>query len=1344
MCATIASSCSICIPRKRSIRWTAAALVTLALVIGLGWQAKPTEAQTAGEGSIQGTVIDTTGAVVAHATVSITDNATGVKTVQDTSSAGFFNIAPVLPGTYTVEVLAKGFKTLVQENVVVDALQVRVISPVLSVGTQTQTVTVTAAPPVLDTADATIQQTIENATYSALPILMNGSQRDPTAFAFLTPGTEGANGGRLPIVNGMGSYLGQLYLDGMPAETVSQQGDNRLVSEAMDLDAVDQMQVLTSTPAAEYMGAGAENYTMKSGGLQYHGSASDFVRNTFFDAWGFTASHATTKNLAGQTVQAPKSAEHQNEISASFGGRVPHTGDKLFFFVAYDKYHETLGPAYSLYTIPSALMTQGNFTELNCTASSSGCVGTGLTGTGSNNPPILYDPTTTTCSGSTCTRQPFEYNGTYNVIPPGDMSPIAKALEQFIPSIDSKNPYYGNYNSSTLTNNYLGGWPRGFDNHVINWRVDYNLSSKHRISSIGAMGVVNYANNYGSPFLPPPYIGGDLANIYPKTYIVEDDYTFTPNVVNQVKYGFTRFYQNIHDATQGVKAWEAGTMGITNLPGGQAGEEFPGEAFGTTAYFNSGLTGWTGNGNSISTQVTTPNNYSITDNVMWLKGKHAITMGATFQWQEINNANPATLTGVLDLSYNAYSTANFGAGSNLLSTGGTGAPGTATGPSGFSYASFLLGAVGGSTGNDTSTPAIGLNYVSELAGRYKTFSPYVQDSFKVSQNLTLDLGLRWDYLPPFHELRNRWTFLNPTLMNPATGTPGMLQFAGNYGGAGVSCGCTTPVKTYWSNWGPRVGLAWSMNNKTVLRTGYALVFTQAGGVGGRGGAFNGTGQTGFNTTTFGPTENGTGTSAAPSYWLNSNGAYLGSKASTALFGGAAYAPAPAPGLAAQEIGTGYYVTGPKSIASPGGASFADPYFSGRAPELEMYNYGLERELTSNLTIAVNYVGNESHFIVNSGTTGGNARGYWTNELNPYYLALLGPVNGDKGAPLLDSQADAANIATLLKYAPNAPVPAYYSAAGAISSSATIGHMLVAFPQYSGVNDTWGNVSNFNYSSLQISLQERTSHGLTFNLNYTYAKNVGDDGDFRSGFDIPAAAISHGTRAWKQDSMDRSWTADSIPESLHIFGRYDLPFGKGHIGDSSMLVRALAGGWTFSWIYSYGAGTPLSVTWSGATGTTYVGQGTAMPDLNPNSTAAQTGNARINGSYGSGPNGFTACNLGIGSGCQKIAYVDVNAFTTPQNISTSSTAQYLIGNAPRTKALNLNNPGSQDIDAGLRRSFPLHFENTQFVFEANCTNVWNKVTFGGPSASWGAGSSTFGTVGSAGGARDWQFAGHINF
>lgn len=1315
---------------QKNRKLLAAFFPLFAFALCLTFTATPAAAQTAGEGTIQGTVVDPSGAVIPNATVTATNNATTAATVRKSSSAGFFNIAPLPPGTYSIEVKAPGFKTLVQNNIVLNALEIRSLNLKLSVGQATQTVSVTTAPPVLHTADATIGLTVQNDMYANLPLQMNGMQRNPTAFGTLTPGTQG--GDRLPVVGGTGNYLGQLYLDGMPAETVSQQGDDRLVSQAVDVDAVDQFQLVTSTPPAEYMGAGAENFTLKSGGVKYHGQVSDFVRNTAFDAWSFTNKHSTTTKIingVATKVPAPKPAEHQNELSISLGGPIPHTNHKVFFFFAYDKYHTRTINGPSLFTIPTTAMRSGDFTELN------GGAGSSLSGEGADNSPILFDPTTNSCSGGSCSRTPFAgtKNGqaTYNVIPAGDISPIAQKMQSFLPAPST----------NALTDNYLGSVPRGFDNHVIDWRIDWDVNSRHRISTLGTMGSTNYLNNYGSPYLPLPYTGGDLANIFPKNYMLEDDYTFTPSLVNQVKFGFTRFFQNIKNSTQGLKQYEIGTMGITNVPPGQAGQEFPGAAFGTTKAFGDAQQTWTGHGNSVSTQLTTPNNYSLTDNVIWQKGKHALTIGATFQWQEINNANPATLTGVLAMNYNAFSTANFSG--NTLDDSSTG----------YSYASYLLGAVGGSTSSDTSSPGLGINYVSELGGRYKTFSPYIQDEYKVNSKLTLDLGLRWDYLPPFHEVKNRWTFFNPNLTNPLTGTKGMLQFAGNYGGPGVSCGCKTPVHTYYGNWGPRIGLAYTFTPTTVLRVGYAQVFSQAGGVGGRGGAANGTGQTGFNTTALGPSETGTGISAGPSYYLNPNQGYLGGQANSDLFGaGYSYPAAPPPGVAAQELNTGYYLGPNGKFVGASSVQYADPYFSGRAPELELYNFGIEQAFTRNMTLSLNYVGNESHFITDSKRTSGNIRGYWSGELDPKYLAGLGPLVGDSGAPLLDSPADQANVNQVLSVFPDAPHPQFYIDAASKSSSATIAHMLVPFPQYSGMSDTWGDVGNYNYQSLQATLEQRMSNGLTFNFNFTWSKNVGDQRTFRSGYAIPAAAISHGTKDYKMDAIDRGLTTEDSPFVFHGYGVYQLPFGKGHIGGNSGLVSWLAGGWQLSGIYSYNHGTPIFVNWSGCSGSTYPGQGQCMPDI----ATTFHGTARTNGSYGSGPNGYQAANLGT------IRYLDPAAFDTPQDVSPTGTvpgsskhvAQYLIGNAPTAAPYNLWNPNSWNLDMGLHRTFPLHWENAQFVFEADCVNALNHVVFRGPNTSWGISkvvngvpvyASSFGTIsGVANSPRDWQFAGHINF
>jgi hypothetical protein len=1315
------------------------------------------KAQTAGEGTLTGTISDSTGAAIPNATVTATNTATNVSTTRTTTGSGTYRIAPLLPGNYTVTVAAKGFKTLTQQNLDIVALGELGFNPMMTLGEATETVLVTTAPPLLDTENATVGMVMENSTYSNLPLQMTTqTQRDPTAFAALAPGAQ--TGIRLPIIGGANNYLAQLYLDGMPAETINQQGDNRPVSLSMSVDAVDQFQVVTSTPPAEYQGAGAANFTMKSGGQKYHGQVSDFVRNTAFDNWSFTnkwvqkpginpatgvnyptcSSASSTATVNGKAVSyAPragclsKPAEHTNELSLSFGGKVPHTANRLFFFIAYDKFHSRYSVTPGQYTIPTMLERTGDFTELN-----GGIGGGGLTGINNDpsasgtNPPLIFDPTVNTCVGNVCTRAPFmgNKNGvpTYNVIPAGYISAISQKMASFMPAPT---------NPAVLTNNYVGSLPKGFDNHLTDWRLDWDVSSKQRISTVGAIGKQTYLQNY-STNLPLPYVTGTVAVIFPRFFDVEDSYTINSHLTNQLKYGFTRFPQPQTNATEGQSQYFPSAMGITNVAPGGASTEFPTASFGATGATGKAaggvgtpLSAWGNSGAANSTQTVTPSTYSVVDNVLWVVGKHSFTFGFTYLWEQANSSAPVGYSGEIGLPFSSNSTAQFAANSNALDS-----------KSGLSYASFLLGAVG-----QTSQ---GLQPVSELGGRYREASPYAEDSWKVTPKLSIDLGIRWDYYQPYHEAKDRWTFLNPNITNPATGTLGMMQFAGNYGGTGVSCGCHTPVSTYWKNFGPRIGIAYQLNDKTVIRAGLATVFSAAGGVGGRGGNYNGTGQLGFNISAVSATEQTSGVNAGPSYYLNTS-TFLGNKANTAMFAGAAYPANPTPGLAAQELNTGNYLTGPTTIATAQGVSLADFYISGRAPEFTFWNFGFERVITKDMTFAANYAADESHFL----NTGGNVRGYWANQLDPAYLVSLGGLTGTGGAALLNSPASPANVAIAKAAVPSLNIPAFFTTAGVAlptSSALTIAQGLVAFPQYSSVSDLWGsNVGNFSYHSVQMTLQQRMAHGMTFNVNYTYSKNIGDDGNFRSGFNIPGAALSNGaggssTTSWHQDRIERSWTAASIPSTLHAFGVWQLPFGKGHIGDSSMLMRALAGGWQFSGIYTYQAGTPMAVTSQHCAATNFPLQGTCMPDAAPGATSG-----RKNGSFGTGPNGTTACNLGLPSGCVAVQYVDPTKFQLP----TKNNLVYLIGNAPRTQPMNLRNPGTQNLDASLRRSFPLWKDWGTFVFEADCLNVWNKVTMSGPNTTWNnTGTTTnpvyptaFGTIGSISNTpRDWQFAGHINF
>ena len=150
-----------------------------------------------------------------------------------------------------------------------------------------------------------------------------------------------------------------------------------------------------------------------------------------------------------------------------------------------------------------------------------------------------------------------------------------------------------------------------------------------------------------------------------------------------------------------------------------------------------------------------------------MKGKHVITFGITYQFQGLNNANPATYTGVLPLPFNQSPTANYTANSSSIDTSSHG----------YGYASFLFGAV-----DPVTLP---LQNVATIYSRIKPFAPFVEDSWKVTSKMVVDVGLRWDYLPPLHEKFNHFTYLNPTLTNSATGTPGALEFGGQLRRIGI-------------------------------------------------------------------------------------------------------------------------------------------------------------------------------------------------------------------------------------------------------------------------------------------------------------------------------------------------------------------------------------------------------------------------------------------------------------------------------------------------------------------------------------------------------------------------------
>lgn len=1155
-------------------------------------------AQLAGQGSINGTVADPSGAVIAGATVTATDNATGVKTVRTTTSSGYYVLSPVPPGTYTVTVTAKGFKSLTQDNVTVDALQVVGLNLTVPVGATDQVVVNSNAPPMLDTQNATLGGTLENEAYTALPLQMNGGPRDPTSFVYLMPGvTQASKSGASGVFNGTGSQgrLDEIYVDGVPITRISIQGDPRNVSSAISVEAVDQFQVLTSATPVEYQGAGVQNYVVKSGTNQIHGSVFEYFRNTALDTWGWGAP-AVINPLTGK---ATKPVEHQNEYGIRLGA--PIKKDKIFFFGAYDgfRYNKAGNPKY--YTVPTMLERNGNFSDLP-----------------SSQP--IYDPATTVCSGGkNCTRQQASYQGIANAFDPNRIGKAERALAQFLPTPTN----------SSLTNNYLGQIPTNTFSWNTTDKIDAVLTSKQRISGIFAAsksGVLGYLSK-GSQ-IPLPYTDGQFYTPKTKTFIFEHTYVPTTNLVNQFKVGYVRYYDLVGNPGYNPIYGIGSAAGVSNLPAGQVSDSFPTAKFGGS----NAITEWGGG----KAYTETTNTYDLLDNVQWVKGKHSFTFGAIRQWLQDNNTAYLTGTAPLEVDYSNAETAGYSKGALQTKTGD-------------SYASFLLGQV--------DQAKLVQNAVIETGARIRPLSVYAQDDYQVSSKLTVNLGLRWDYFPSFTEVQNRFSFLNPTQTNPITGNPGALQFAGSgpYG-----CNCSTPINNWYKNFGPRIGAAYSINSKTVLRGGYAISYTHGTGI--LNATRLGTGQLGY---TASPNPKSSSNSGIAAFDLDQ--------------GFPAYQ---APPFVNSSYGTGFSTLVNTSAAS---VSYGDPVIGARSPYAINWNVGVERELTHDITVSLNYVGSEGHFLP---TGGSGARGIYNDQVDPSFYNL-GSLLTAKATPSNIAAAQAINPAVQLPY------PTF---------SGTIGQMLRPFPQYNGVGDTYGNIVNSSYNAFQMTLNKRVSHGLQFMFNYTYSHEYDDGGTFRSGY-LP-------------NSIEKSRGEADTPQNLHLTSVYSLPFGHGHsYGDSNAILRALTSDWLVSGIYSYSSGNPLTIT-SSACNTPFAG--TCMPNYNP----AFTGSPRINGSYGHGAY----------AGQSSPSYIDANAF--------SDAPAYTFGNIARTGALDLRGPSTYNIDMSLKRTIPIH-NDINLLLDVSAYNLTNKVLFG--ISSTNIDSSNFGQIsGQSNNSRDIQLAARINF
>jgi Carboxypeptidase regulatory-like domain/TonB dependent receptor-like, beta-barrel len=641
--------------------------------------------------TIVGTVSDNSGATVPNATVTITNIGTSLKTVEKTDEHGNFVATPLRIGNYSINVEAKGFKTVTRNGILLQVQDRLRVDFALQVGSISEQITVNDTPPLLQSESSALGDVIQGQEITDLPL--NG--RDYTQLISLTTGvtkitengsimngsasaTDGNAGGSF-AVNGTRGLLNNFLLDGIDNNS-NDYGRNSLVT---NVDAIAEFKVQTSNYSAEFgrSGGAVINATIKSGTNQFHGTAFDFLRNSALDSRGYF-----------ELPNSPKAPFHQNIFGGTIGG--PVKKGKLFFFGDYQGIR--IGTSQTdISTVPTPDEINGDF--------SAALAQQGVT---------IYDPgvgcgptNPSACQG---TRTPFPNN----TIPLNRMDPIAHNYAMLYPTPNQKDSS-GNY---LLTQNYIVNDPGRDRIDQGDVRADYNISDKQQL--FGRFSL-SHTNKFQHPTLPGLADGGGGGGFIDDTHGAAVGYTYTinPAMVNDLRVGFNR-----ESYTQGVPGY-----GVHPPPAGLAIPGVPSnsQTNGITQFNIAGDRGlgWPG----FEPTINSPSQeVQLGDTLNWIRGKHTLKIGTQIRFSQENLLQIAQPRGYFVFA-GTYTSAT-----PLSGNGGTG------------LADALLG-----------LPYFASVGTSEtFQNRQDTFGGFIQDDYKILPRLTLNLGLRYDYTTPIWEANN--------------------------------------------------------------------------------------------------------------------------------------------------------------------------------------------------------------------------------------------------------------------------------------------------------------------------------------------------------------------------------------------------------------------------------------------------------------------------------------------------------------------------------------------------------------------------------------------------------------
>jgi hypothetical protein len=1260
-------------------------------------------------GTVSGILTDATGAIIQGAKVTLLDEEKGYQFTATSNAEGQYLFVSIPPGSYTVSAEAKGFEKTVRTHVKLSVSENPSANLTMKIAGGTQTVDVTAQKTNIDTEDAVTGQVVDRRLVNNLPLI----ERNVQTLTYLAPGvtdqsdansvmdTNGTNF----VSNGSRGASADILVDGATVTNFEPNGGITYATYVNNPESVEEFKVQQSNFSAEYgfSGGSIVNMVTRSGTNSFHGEAYDFIRNTITDANNWFNDNATPI--------VPIPPVHRHDFGGTIGG--PIIKNKTFFFFDWDGTLQSYMQTYQA-GVPSTAELTGNFSEL--------CGGDGANGPAPgaafvngvcNNPAgQLYDPYSgvfNSNDGGAIRLTPIPNNridqyispgcnqallNTYNsgsTCPPAQYEPTPGVAGNLIDPVAAKMiALFPQPNNTAAGNPYLNWITSGAtkqNNEEFDIKIDHRFNQKNLLSG-------KYSHQWSTTtpyncfhnFIDPCGSGPNKSNS--NLLSLNEVYTISPTLLVTTTLGFTRGTTLIYAYNSSQNANPLSTLGFPSYLQENGFNGVPPIFLGdyaAAAYPNAGNDPY---GNYKQGQDSGQLSVLFTK----IHGPHELKFGFEGRIHQQNYIQTNAPLGFFTFSYQGSAQCPAAGISGTCNTvlNPNAPPNSVTG-GGDDMASFLMGQMtSGCAGN-----GCGAYYEIQFrpASENYQYAVFVQDNWKTTSKLTLNLGLRYDVSLPRTERFNRMNWWNPNVTNPLNG--GSLSYDDQFNGPtnlslmGGEFFNNSHVRsdwlTDWTDIQPRFGLAYQFAPKMVLRGGYGIYYSQT-----RSGA-NGLlsyGSQGFNQYT----------NAITSYQNENNVPWL--HLSNPFPNGLIQPPGAALG---QLNDVGYGAIGPLRT-----------HAAALTPYEQSWTLGIERQLPWNVVFSANYIGKK-------GT----------------HLYFAGANNRDFLGPAMETNP---NLVNNLETYVNNPFSSQVCTptCGPISDpNSTLSgpqvqefQLQLPFPEYTSVTTDEPPNADSTYHALQLTANKAYSNGLELVASFTWSKSIDDSSIYDTNVGWLANLGPESGFALQDPNnpkSERGLSTFDVPAMLKFAYSYDLPIGRGKMFGNNMprWVDAIIGGWKTNGIWEIHSGRPLQFFVSGG--------GIPLPTYGP-----QRPNFVGMPKRNHGPE-----SLWVSTDFFANAYDPPSS--GPDNSSVQAPNQFTLGNAPRTTG-DIRTPLSFTSDLSIAKQFLLSnaHEGIRLEVRLEAENAFNHPVFGTPDT--GIGDQNFGIISylAGSGNRQGQLVLKLNF